>query len=592
MILFPCETAGGAIRCATRIWLRVLTLTVIQGPDQGKKYGLPSNEPQLIGRSTEALPMTDTTVSRRHAELTPDSGEWFIRDLKSQNGTWVNGVEINTRTALHAGDQIRVGSTVFVFGQTASEDPTVVHLVSPGEMDTEVEHRMVSNEDSVILAEPEPRAAAMDHLRVIYQLVTLTAQLTDKAELLRAVMDLVFEEFAPERGVIMVPGSDANSEMVPGVVKYQNPPKSDEEAKIHVSRTILKAAMEDGEGVLSSNAMSDPRFKAGDSIQRYQIRSAICSPIKFRDQTFGAFYIDSSMANYTFTPGQLALMNAIGQHTGLALANTDATLRRVHAERMAAIGETVASLSHSIKNILQGLRGGADVVEIGLRKDDLKIARSGWGIMRRNLDRIVGLTMNMLAFGRQRTLELETTKIGKLVEDCAQLMESPCAEKHVALIVDADPEMPPISVDPSLIHQAVMNLLGNAVEAVAPESGAVTVRVSFHEPTAGGQLIKGSSENTPFVEIAVIDNGPGIPQDRLSWIFQPFATTKGIRGTGLGLAVTRRIVYDHKGRIRVETAENRGATFRIFIPADLDSQLDPSATRDDKPTTAEIMGEL
>ena len=85
----------------------------------------------------------------------------------------------------------------------------------------------------------------------------------------------------------------------------------------------------------------------------------------------------------------------------------------------------------------------------------------------------------------------------------------------------------------------------------------------------------------------MIDNGPGIPEDRLSWIFQPFATTKGIRGTGLGLAVTRRIIYDHKGRIRVETAESRGATFRIFIPADLDSQLDPSATRDDKPTTAE-----
>jgi len=65
----------------------VLTLTVIQGPDKGKTFALPLNEPQLIGRSSEALPTTDTTVSRRHAELTPDEGEWYIRDLDSQNGT-------------------------------------------------------------------------------------------------------------------------------------------------------------------------------------------------------------------------------------------------------------------------------------------------------------------------------------------------------------------------------------------------------------------------------------------------------------------------------------------------------------------------
>ena len=86
------------------------------------------------------------------------------------------------------------------------------------------------------------------------------------------------------------------------------------------------------------------------------------------------------------------------------------------------MGETVASLSHSIKNILQGLRGGADVVEMGLKKEDLKVSRGGWTILKRNIDRILALTLNMLAYSRQRTLELSLTPIAPLLEDCVQLM--------------------------------------------------------------------------------------------------------------------------------------------------------------------------
>ena len=554
----------------------MLSLLVIQGPDAGRRFSLPKGLPQLLGRSSEALPMTDTTVSRRHAELTPDADTWFIRDLKSQNGTWINGVQIRERIRLEPGDQIRVGATVLLFGPDAIGDGPAVTITDEGEQQTEVEARMHSS-DTGYNAE-----AAVEHLRVIYQLTALTARLANKRELLEAVMELVFEEFRPERGVIMIPGETPDADMVPGVIKYRDPPKNEEDARIHVSRTILGAAM-NGEGVLSSNAMQDPRFAMGDSVQRYQIRSAICSPIMFGEQRFGAIYIDSSSVNYAFTEEQLALLNAVGQHTGLALANADEHLMRMNNERLAAIGETVASLSHSIKNILQGLRGGADVVEIGLNKGDLAIARNGWGILRRNLDRIVGLTMNMLAFGRKLQLNLELSRINTIAEECAQLAEVASQEKNIAVIVDADPEMPPIAVDPGLIHQALMNLVMNAIEAVEKDTGAVTIRVTFHEAKPLMDPKRPSATTPPHVEIRVIDNGPGIPPDKLAWIFEPFNTTKGIRGTGLGLAVTKRIIYEHRGRIRVESKPGQGSVFRVLLPADLDAQIDPSATANDKP---------
>ncbi|MCA9299399.1 MAG: hypothetical protein KDA28_10045, partial [Phycisphaerales bacterium] len=233
-------------------------------------------------------------------------------------------------------------------------------------------------------------------------------------------------------------------------------------------------------------------------------------------------------------------------------------------------------LSHSIKNILQGLRGGADVVEMGLKKEDLKISNGGWAILKRNLDRIVSLTLNMLASSRQRQIELDLVRLDTLIDECAQLLESQCSSKGVALIVDVDPEMPPVPVDPSLIHQAMMNLLTNAVEAVPNDTGVVTVRTSYRvtDPLLG---------NSPaFAEISVIDNGPGIAEERQKWIFEPFNTTKGLRGTGLGLAVTKRIIEQHHGRVRIESHDGKGATFRIILPADRDEEMDPSATAESK----------
>ncbi|MEM8758501.1 MAG: FHA domain-containing protein, partial [Planctomycetota bacterium] len=139
----------------------MLLLTVTQGPQKGKQFSLPDNEPQLLGRSSEALPITDNTVSRRHAELTPDGGAWYIRDLKSHNGTYVNGVQISKRVPLKNGDTIRVGSTVFAFGGVVADpDSEIVELLQADEIDADIERTLASNEDSVLMAEPEPRMAA------------------------------------------------------------------------------------------------------------------------------------------------------------------------------------------------------------------------------------------------------------------------------------------------------------------------------------------------------------------------------------------------------------------------------------------------
>lgn len=571
----------------------MLVLTVIQGPDKGRTFELPDNEPQLIGRSSESLPLTDNTVSRRHAELTPDGGEWFIRDLGSQNGSFVNGLKIEGRLKLKPGDQIRTGVTLFTFGRTERKASTPVRMLGEDRVDSSIERSMMSSEDSVILAlDADPRSAtaagmtvaggaggAGGSLRVLYKLSSIVSSLPDRERLLAGVMDLIFAEFRPEHGCVMVYGGDDGTELTPAVVRFAQPAKADQQ--INVSRTILQHALSRGEGVLASNAMSDERFRKGDSVQRLSIRSAMCVPIRFGvpARTFGAIYIDSSIGAGAYGPDQLALMNAIGQQTGLALSHVDLLGQKLATERLAAIGETVASLSHSIKNILQGLRGGADVVEMGLRKEDLKVARGGWPILKRNLDRIISLTMNMLAYSRPRTLEIELTKIPTLLEDCASLMTDQCKVRGVALIVDAESDIPPVAIDPGQIHQAVMNLLTNAVEAVEPRTGAVTVRAKFVPVEAGKPGGRGE------LRIDVIDNGPGVTPELQRKIFEPFFTTKGLRGTGLGLAVTRRIIEGHGGKLVLSSTPSKGATFGIVLPFDPSAVIDPSATTDTRGRT-------
>lgn len=541
----------------------MLILTVLQGPDRGKRFELPDNEPQIIGRSSEALPLTDMTISRRHAELTPDDGQWLLNDQKSANGTYLNGVRVAKPTLLRPGDQIRTGATLFMFGRESGRPQRhPVHVVNPQAMESAVEKTIASSDDSVIMAVPEPSAQAVQQLSVIYKLMQVIGSNFDRQVLLERVMDLVFEHFAADRGFILL--QDAGmANLDQAVVRYRKKPRNKDERDIMVSKTIIQHVISRNEGVLSSNAMTDRRFAPADSVQAFGIRSTMCVPIRFRERTFGVIHIDSQVANYTYTEDQLRLLTAIGAQAGLAMANAELYQQGMQNARLAAVGETVASLSHSIKNILQGMRGGAEVVELGIRKQDFKLLSNGWDVLSRNLTRIYELTMNMLAYSKQRKPEFAMTRLPALFEEVVQLVQPQCDKRNVALMTEIDQDMPPIPVDQGGLHQAIVNLLNNALDAVEPESGVVTLRCGYdpllHEAT-----------------IVVSDNGAGIDTQSLTHIFQPFYSTKGQRGTGLGLAVTKKVIDEHGGRIEVKSIPGQGTTFTITLSTD--STIDPSET--------------
>ena len=428
-------------------------------------------------------------------------------------------------------------------------------MFKSNEMDANVEST-ASSDESMIMAVAEPSEAAVVQLKVIYEMTQLIGSVVEEEDLLKGIMDLIFDYFQADRGFILL-DDKVSRHPAPAVVRHRDPKKNESPESIPVSRTIVQHVMDKGEGVLSSNAMADSRFAAGDSVQGLGIHSALCVPIKYKDRLFGVIHIDSQIANYTFTDDQLRLLTAIGVHTGLALANAELYADRLRQERLAAVGQTVASLSHSIKNILQGMRGGADVVELGFRKNSMKVVGGGWSIVSRNLERIYELTMNMLAYSKQRKPELEMTNLAPLMEEIVQLMQGQFDNKKVALITDFAQDIPPVPIDINGIHQAVLNLLNNALDAVPENDGAVVLHTSYDD-----QLSK--------VKVAVTDNGEGIDEERIKRLFQPFNSSKGLKGTGLGLVVTRKIVQEHGGTVEVESKPDDGSTFTILLPCTVD----------------------
>ncbi len=533
------------------------------------RFVLPEQEPQLIGRSSEALPITDTTVSRRHAELTPDDGHWIVNDLDSANGTFLNGVRVHAPTALRPGDQVRCGSTLLLVTLQHDDAPPLtepIRLIEAGELDVTVERTSDPNDESLVLAVPDVARATQNHLRVIYALTALTGSTLEPDVLFEQVMGLVFDVFNPDRGFLLL-GDDPQSRLEPAVVRYRERPRTLDEGRIPVSRTIIQHVLTRREGILSTNAMNDKRFQSGDSVADYGIRSAICVPITAGERSFGVIHIDSQLAHFTFTESQLALLTAIGQHTGLALLSTELIASRMQTERLATMGQTIASLSHSIKNILQGLRGGADAVELALNKGDLALAKEGWPILGRNLDRILALTLNMLSYSRQTTLDIELTDLHALINEVTDLLTPLTSHRGVAFLFDLADDMPPVPLDTNGLHQALMNILLNAIEAVSPRSGVVTIATRF----AGDEA-----------EIRISDNGPGMKPTVLKRAFDAFASAKGQRGTGLGLPVARKIIEEHGGKIELDSAVGAGTTVRMILPTDRPT-ISPGDTRLPRP---------
>ena len=230
----------------------------------------------------------------------------------------------------------------------------------------------------------------------------------------------------------------------------------------------------------------------------------------------------------------------------------------VHRGAARSVTSMAGVLAHEIKNPLSGIRGAAQLIETNVDSDGKTLTR----LICEETDRICALVDRMEVFADPRTLERHPVNVHQVLEHARQVAENGFA-KNVKFIERYDPSIPPVPGDRDQLIQVFINLIKNAAEAVPEGGGEITLTTAYRHGVRVAMPGTRERMNLPL-EICVIDNGEGVPEDLRPYLFDPFVTTKS-GGTGLGLALVAKIIGDHSGIIECES-EPRRTIFRIMLP--------------------------
>ncbi|MBI5489067.1 MAG: GHKL domain-containing protein [Deltaproteobacteria bacterium] len=239
---------------------------------------------------------------------------------------------------------------------------------------------------------------------------------------------------------------------------------------------------------------------------------------------------------------------------------------KIEAERLAAVGQTVAGLAHGIKNVLMGLDGGMYVVRSGLERGDPARIAQGWQMLEGNVARIGTFVRDVLEFARGRVPRVQLVEPNRIVRDVVGSFAEAARHARISLNAQLEPDVGSAMMDPDALHTCVANLVSNALDACQ-----VSDKSRRH-------VLVATADRAGVLVIEVSDDGAGMDYDVQKKAFSTFFSTKAVgKGTGLGLLTTRKIAQEHGGRVSFETRQGKGSVFRLEFPRDRLPKLEPAA---------------
>ena len=246
----------------------------------------------------------------------------------------------------------------------------------------------------------------------------------------------------------------------------------------------------------------------------------------------------------------------------------NAERRARDAERLAEIGAMTGGLAHEIKNPLSTIGLNAQLLreeidDAGLPGEVGERANRRLGTLMREVERLRGILTDFLHYAGRMKLDAQPRDVRTIVEELADFFHPQCEQAHVVLRSVTPPQPALARVDEALFKQAMLNLMLNAVQAMAERAPSGNGTSPVTAPV--GELILRVEADATEIRIHVIDTGPGIASSRLEEIFRPYVTTKPA-GTGLGLSTSRRIIEEHAGRLMVTSEPGKGSDFVIHLP--------------------------
>lgn len=307
-----------------------------------------------------------------------------------------------------------------------------------------------------------------------------------------------------------------------------------------------------------STRINDPDKEPGilkdiDNKTGFKTRNLLCVPLQVGERVIGVLEVVNRRDEGGFSEEDVSLIEGFSSQAAVAIERAQLVERRIDAERLEAIGRTVAGLTHCIKNILGVLKAGVYIVDAGFENEDMEAVRKGWNITKSGCERITELVLDMLTLSKKREPEYEEYDPCLIAAEVAELIKVKAKERNIEVQTVFDKETGIVRVDRRGIFRCLMNLASNAIDACSDAEGIIRIETF---PVR---------EKRSF-EFRISDNGCGIRDEDRTRLFKEFFSTKGSKGTGLGLSVTQSIIREHGGNIRCDSEVGKGTTFTVELP--------------------------
>jgi len=521
--------------------------------DEGKKIKevRAGQDTYVLGRHDSCdIMLEDKTISRQHARLEIKDGEAFVEDLGSRNGTYVNGQKV-ARRQVASGDAIVVGKfTVTIEGLAASTrrpgPPEPPQQRGEATILTSLDASKIGRGQDIKEGEVDP-GAATERLSNLYELGQKLCGRLGTADIANTFLDMLLRVFdKADRAVVLVEDR-MSRELIPIAALD----RKGDVGEIKLSTTVVNAVLKDKCAVLCSDTTSDERFSESRSLQDLRIKSIMSVPLLAADTVIGMVEVSSGRGGITFSEDDLRLLTGLASEVSIALENARLYDEVEQSKRLAAIGQTVSGVAHCVKNVLNGIDGGLFIAQKALETDNSEKLEKGWEMLNRNAVFLKTLVLDMLDYSKQREPDYEEVDLAAFMEELRAFVADRAATMGVNLVFTTDESLKIVKLDVRQAKRALLNIVGNAIEAT-PEGGSVEVSAA--------------RKSDDEFHVAIADTGTGIPADKIETIFEPFFSTKGSKGTGLGLPVTKKIIEEHRGSIEIESRQGEGTTFTVTLP--------------------------
>lgn len=280
-------------------------------------------------------------------------------------------------------------------------------------------------------------------------------------------------------------------------------------------------------------------------------------PLLVRNSAIGAAAFTRQPDQEPFQQEQMDLALGLGSQAAGALKNIILFEENVKMEKLAAVGQTTGMVLHEIKNIMQLARLSYDFVQRGYKEKKESYLTRGMTNLQRALKELEGFTMDMLSLTKDYALEPAKTSIMEILTTLEDDLKAKAEDMEVALKFDIEPDFPAVDADRGALYRTLLNLVKNAIEA------------SDYEKTDSYVAVRAALKDDTHYTIAIEDNGIGMSQEVKARLFEAFFSTKGKKGTGLGLMIIQRTVKVHQGVVEIESEEGKGTCFTLTLPREI-----------------------